>query len=103
MLLGSLPMDRVSKLGHAGDFVAEVRSMSAGGGTQTGSQVGADSLDATLMDRVDEVIRSHQKPILSTTGHQDAIEELARRYDGLEIAVREIALEVQKLVTLQKS
>jgi len=55
------------------------------------------------MVRVDEIIRSHQKPILSTTGHQDAIEELARRYDGLEIAVREIALEVQKLATLPKS
>jgi hypothetical protein len=55
------------------------------------------------MDRVDEAIRSHQKPILSTTGHQDAIEELARRYDGLELAVREIALEVQKLATSQKS
>jgi hypothetical protein len=77
--------------------------MSAGGDTPTGSQVGADSLDTTLMDRVDEAIRSHQKPILSTTGHQDAIEELARRYDGLELAVREIALEVQKLATSQKS
>jgi hypothetical protein len=66
-------------------------------------QVGVDTLNATLMDRVDEVIRSPQKPILSTTGHQDAIEELARHIAGLEIAVREIALEVQEPVTSQTS
>ena len=33
-------------------------------------QVGADTLNATLMDRVDEVIRSHQKPILSQTSSE---------------------------------
>jgi hypothetical protein len=86
------------------------RSTSAGDVIQTGSpghdpqdQVGVDTLNATLMDRVDEVIRAHQKPILSTTGHQDAIEELARRIVGLEIAVRDIALEVQKLATVAKT
>jgi hypothetical protein len=67
------------------------------------AEVRVDSLDATLGDRVDEVIRAHQKPILSTTGNQDAIEELVRRLVGLEMAVREIAIEVQRLAASQKT
>jgi hypothetical protein len=59
-----------------------------------------ETLNARLRDRVDEVIRAHKaEPIRSTTGTRAAIEELARRYVGLEMAVREIALEVQKLAT----
>jgi hypothetical protein len=62
-----------------------------------------ETLTAALRDRVDEVIRAHQtEPIRSTTGTRAAIEELARRYVGLEMAVREIALEVEKLSTSQK-
>jgi hypothetical protein len=62
-----------------------------------------ETLTAALSDRVGEVIRAHQtEPIRSTTGTRAAIEELARRYVGLEMAVREIALEVQKLSTSQK-
>ena len=62
-----------------------------------------ETLTAALRDRVDEVIRAHQtEPIRSTTGTRAAIEELSRRYVGLKMAVREIALEVQKLSTSQK-
>jgi hypothetical protein len=59
-----------------------------------------ETLNARLRDRVDEVIRAHKaEPIRSTTGTRAAIEELARRYDGREMAVRESAREVQKLAT----
>jgi hypothetical protein len=59
-----------------------------------------ETLNAELRDRVDEVIRAHKaEPIRSTTGTRAALEELARRYVGLEMAVREIALEVQNLTT----
>ena len=59
-----------------------------------------ETLNAALRDRVDALIRAHEaEPIRSTTGTRAAIEELARRYVGLEMAVREIALEVQNLTT----
>jgi hypothetical protein len=63
-----------------------------------------ETLSTTLSDRVDEVIRAHQRePFLSTMGKTAAIEELERRYVGLEEAVRQIALEVEKLATTLKS
>jgi hypothetical protein len=53
----------------------------------------------TLLERVDNLIeaRKGQRPLLSTTATSVAIAELAARSDGVEKAVREIALEVQKL------
>ena len=57
----------------------------------------------TLMKRVNKLIRpgrSSRKwgnPLLSTTPSPIAIHELALRTEALENAVREIALEVQKL------
>jgi len=56
-----------------------------------------ETLDETLCERVDEAIRSHKRPILSTTGPMAAIGELGSWSQGLEEAIREIALEVQKL------
>jgi hypothetical protein len=51
----------------------------------------------TLSQRVDELLRSYEdSPLLSTMGTQAAIAELAARMRGLERALREIALEVQK-------
>jgi predicted sugar kinase len=56
------------------------------------------ALDETLADRVDELIRAHRgQRLLSTTGSQTALAELAARIEGLEKAVREIAVEVQGL------
>jgi predicted sugar kinase len=56
------------------------------------------ALDETLSDRVDELIRAHRgERLLSTTGSQAALAELAARTEGLEKAVREIAIEVQRL------
>ncbi len=54
--------------------------------------------EPTLIQRVDELICSYEdQPLLSTTGTQAAISELAARTRGLERAIREIALEVQNL------
>jgi anti-sigma factor RsiW len=55
------------------------------------------ALDETLSDRVDDLIRAHRRQrLLSTTGSQTALAELAARMEGLEKAVREIALEIQR-------
>jgi hypothetical protein len=60
-----------------------------------------ESSDATLYERVDHDLRSHKglgaQPLLATTSTQAAIHELIARTEGLEEAVREIALEVEKL------
>jgi len=60
---------------------------------------GMDTVYATLYERVDELIRSHkgQHPVLSTTSTHVVIAELVARSEGLEQALREIALEVQRL------
>ena len=63
-----------------------------------------ETLTGTLSQRVDEIIRAHQeRPLLSTLGKSASIEELTRRYVGLERAVREIALEVEKLASPRQS
>jgi metal-responsive CopG/Arc/MetJ family transcriptional regulator len=57
-----------------------------------------ETLDETLYARVDELISSHRSEELRlTTGPSFAISELAARSEGLEKAIREIALEVQRL------
>jgi hypothetical protein len=55
------------------------------------------TLTNTLLERVDKLVQASKEPILSTTPTTDAIGELAARTEALEKAVREIALEVQKL------
>jgi hypothetical protein len=54
-------------------------------------------LTDTLTERVDKLVQAHNEPLLSTTPKTIAIAELASRVEALEAAVREIALEVQKL------
>lgn len=57
-----------------------------------------EGLDETLYTRVDELIQSHKRhQLLSTSGSRLSIAELAARSEGQEKAIREIALEVQKL------
>jgi hypothetical protein len=94
-----------------GDSLTEKgENMGAGSVSEPGSpghdpqaEIRVETLNAALGDRVDELIRAHKaEPIRSTTGTRAALEELARRYDGLEMAVREIALEVQNLATPQQ-
>ncbi|MEJ7567154.1 MAG: hypothetical protein WKF41_02715 [Gaiellaceae bacterium] len=60
------------------------------------------ALDETLYERVDELISSHKlEELRSTTGSRVLISELAVRSEGLEMAIREIALEVQRLSASQ--
>ena len=57
---------------------------------------------SALSNRIEQLLRAHQRePLLTTTGTRAAIDELTRRYVGLEQAVREIALEVEKVATSQ--
>ncbi len=61
-----------------------------------------EALDETLYVRVEELISSHKsEDFRSTTGSRVLIAELAARGEGLEKAIREIALEVQKLAAQQ--
>jgi hypothetical protein len=60
------------------------------------------ALESTLSQRVDELIRSFEdRPLLSTTGTQASIADLAARTRGLERALREIAREIQNLTASQ--
>jgi len=62
-----------------------------------------ESLTDTLVERVDKLVHASKSPPewgsphLSVTPTSIAIRELAAEVEGLENAVREIALEVQKL------
>ena len=68
-----------------------------------GMESGTETLEATLYERVDEMIRSHKgRRLLSTTGSRGSIEELAARVEGLEQAIREIARDVQKVAAAQR-
>ena len=60
----------------------------------------SESLRDTLIERVDELVRGRE-PLLSTTPTSVAIRELFARNEALEHAMREIALEVQKLSAQQ--
>ena len=61
------------------------------------------SLTDTLMERVDKLVQPSKpplewgNPLLSTTPTSVAVRELAARTEALESALREIALELQKL------
>ena len=65
-----------------------------------------ETLDTTLYERVDTIICSHKgsgaQPLLATTNTHAAIQELIARSEGLEKAIREIALDLQKLETAQE-
>jgi len=68
-----------------------------------GMESGSETLEGTLYERVDELIRSHKgQQLLSTTGSRGSIEELAARVEGLEQAIREIARDVQNVAAAQR-
>jgi hypothetical protein len=56
-----------------------------------------ETLTDTLIERVDKLVQAGKGPLLSTTSTSVAIRELVARSEALENAVRDIALEVQKL------
>ena len=51
----------------------------------------------TLVERVDKLVQAGTVPLLSTTPTSVAVRELLFRTEALATAVREIALEVQRL------
>lgn len=56
------------------------------------------ALSDALTQRVEELIESHHhEKLLTTTPVRVVMYELAERNEGLEQAVRELALEVQRL------
>lgn len=59
-----------------------------------------NALDDTLCGRVDEAIESHKSLLLTTSGPVSAIGELLTRIEGLEEAIRQIAVEVERLCGL---
>lgn len=62
-----------------------------------------ETLTDTLIERVDKLVHPRNappqwgNPLLSTTPPSVAVRELAVRTEALENAVRELALEVQRL------
>ncbi len=56
-----------------------------------------ETLTDTLTERVDRLVHAGKEPLLSTTPTSLAIRELVARTESLENAMREIALDVQKL------
>ena len=71
----------------------------------TDTLIGRVDKTDTLIERVDALIQTGKEPLewgspqLSTTPASLAVRELAAQFEALESAVREIALEVQKLST----
>lgn len=61
-------------------------------------EVRMEALSDTLTQRVDDLIESHHhEKLLTITPVRVVMHELLERNDGLEQAVRELALEVQEL------
>jgi hypothetical protein len=60
-------------------------------------EVRMETVDEALSNRVDAAIKAHKRAVLSTSGPTTAIAELVTRLEGLEKAIREVALEVEKL------
>jgi hypothetical protein len=64
-----------------------------------------ETLTETLLERVNKLIEAQKgdEPLLSTTPTPVTIGELAARSQGFEQALREIAVEVQKLSASRES
>ncbi len=62
------------------------------------------TLDRTLSERVDELGESHhRRPFRSTMGTQAAIAELITRNEAFELAIHQLAVEVERLAALVAS
>jgi hypothetical protein len=64
--------------------------------SSTKSEAAMQDVYERLSDRVGTLIEGHKDQILSTDGTSGAFREIFRRLEGLEKAIREVALEVQK-------
>jgi hypothetical protein len=62
-----------------------------------GNTPGVTARNESLSKRVDELIAGGKgQPLRSTTGSTDALAELVGRVKGLEAAIREVAVAVEK-------
>ena len=66
------------------------------------SEAAMEGVYETLADRVDVLIGAHKNPLLTTSGTHGAITEILERLEGLENALREIALEVQEIAAAKE-
>lgn len=67
------------------------------------AQISTPTASDGLVAQVDRLIESHRtQALLSTTGVPAAIGELARRNEGLEQAVRALALAVENLAAADR-
>jgi hypothetical protein len=66
---------------------------------------GMETLSDTLTQRVEGLLKSHHhEKLLTTTGTPTLVWELVERTEGLELVVRELALEVERLAaTIEKT
>ena len=64
-----------------------------------------ETLTDTLTKRVEGLIESHHhEKLLTTTGTRTLVCELLERNEGLELVVRELAFEVERLAaTIEKT
>jgi hypothetical protein len=60
-------------------------------------------MQKTLVGRVDQLVRAQKRELLASTPRDVAISELVARMDSLERALREIAIEVEKLADREPS
>ena len=60
-----------------------------------------ETVTDTLIDRIDDLLEADREPLLTTTPTSIRIRELAARNESLEKAVREIALELQRLASAE--
>jgi hypothetical protein len=67
------------------------------------SQIAKPTATDGLVAHVEQLIESHRtQPLLSTTGVPGAIGELARRNEGLEQAIRALALAIEHLAATDR-
>lgn len=63
-----------------------------------------EALNDTLSHRIDELLHAcKSEQLLSTTGSQRALIELAGRVEGLEQALREVTVAVESLLERQST
>lgn len=60
-----------------------------------------ETVTDTLIERIDDLLEADREPLLTTTPTSIWIRELAARNESLEKAVREIALELQRLPSVE--
>ena len=101
-VLGNIPWTEVKKLLLAAE---QLRGFREEYDWFKEREDGMETLSDTLTKRVEGLIESHHhEKLLTTTGTRTLVCELLERNEGLELVVRELALEVERLAaTIEKT